>query len=202
MITTRNVDYDKQFRLLRQHGMSVPDTQRHNAKEVIFESYLSVGFNYRLTDIQAAVGREQLKRLPQIIEQRRLLADRYNELLGIIPGLGIPIEPSYARSNWQSYCLYLPSSCDQRLIMQKMLDSSIATRRAVMCTHREPAYENEAWRCVGKRDRACDCKIGTCQRLKQSEQAQDRAIVLPLYPQMTFAEQDRVVTAFKAACES
>ncbi len=68
MLTTANADWDRQFRLLRQHGMSVPDTVRHGSREVIFESYPMLGFNYRMTDIQAAVGREQLKRLPEIVE--------------------------------------------------------------------------------------------------------------------------------------
>ncbi len=69
MLTTNNPAWDKHFRLLRQHCMSVPDTARHNASEVIFESYPEVGFNFRMTDIQAAIGCEQLKRLPQIVDK-------------------------------------------------------------------------------------------------------------------------------------
>ena len=80
--------------------MSVPDTVRHGAREVIFESYPELGYNYRMTDIQAAIGREQLKRLPEIIERRRFLAVRYRERLADIPGLGLPEEPPWAHSNW------------------------------------------------------------------------------------------------------
>jgi dTDP-4-amino-4,6-dideoxygalactose transaminase len=122
MLTTGNPDWDKQFLLWRHHGMSVPDTVRHAAKNIIFESYPIVGYNYRLTDIQAAVGREQLKRLPEIIERRRELAKRYHTLLADIPGIGLPEEPAWARSNWQSYCVYLPKGCDQRQVMQAMLE--------------------------------------------------------------------------------
>ena len=104
MLTTRHADWDKQFRLLRQHAMSVPDTVRHGSDQVIFESYPTVGYNYRMTDIQAAVGREQLKRLPGIVRERRELAARYRELLAPIAGLGLPHEPAWARSNWQSFC--------------------------------------------------------------------------------------------------
>src|SRR5262249_50916078 len=68
MLTTANAEWDRQFRLWRQHGMSVPDAVRHSARDVIFESYLDLGYNYRMTDIQAAVGREQLKRLPEIVQ--------------------------------------------------------------------------------------------------------------------------------------
>ncbi|PMB41957.1 aminotransferase DegT, partial [Fischerella thermalis CCMEE 5319] len=125
MLTTNNPEWDKQFRLWRQHGMSVPDTVRHGAKQVIFESYPMLGYNYRMTDIQAAVGREQLKRLPEIVERRRYLAQRYQEMLADVPGLKLPTEPAWAKSNWQSYCVRLPQKSDQRQVMQTMLDAGI-----------------------------------------------------------------------------
>lgn len=201
MITTSNPEWDKQFRLWRQHGMSVPDTVRHSTQKIVFESYLSLGFNYRMTDIQAAVGREQLKRLSAIIEERRLLAARYQELLANIPGLELPDEPSWARSNWQSYCVRLPDDVDQQAVMQIMLDAGIATRRGIMCAHREPAYSLQPWSC-GLNGASCDCQSGTCARLSQSEQAQDHSIVLPLFPQMTEDDQERVAIALRKACIS
>ena len=76
MITTNNAAFDAQFRLLRQHGMSVNDQVRHSANQVIFEEHSVIGFNYRMTDIQAAVGREKLRRMPDIISARRRIADR------------------------------------------------------------------------------------------------------------------------------
>ena len=111
MLTTRHAEWDKQFRLLRQHAMSVPDTVRHGSNQVIFESYPSVGYNYRMTDIQAAVGREQLKRLPDIVAR----AARAGGALPATarrasPGLSLPIEPAWARTNWQSYCVRLPGN--------------------------------------------------------------------------------------------
>ncbi|HVO65841.1 MAG TPA: DegT/DnrJ/EryC1/StrS family aminotransferase, partial [Syntrophales bacterium] len=90
MITTNNHNYDKQFRLLRQHGMSVPDTVRHGSKKVIFEEYVTMGFNYRMTDIQAAVGIEQLKRLPDMVKERRRIAALYQEKLKDISWLAHP----------------------------------------------------------------------------------------------------------------
>ena len=192
MLTTANPEWDRQFRLWRQHGMSVPDTVRHGAKEVIFESYPVLGYNYRMTDIQAAVGREQLKRLPEIIERRHFLAGRYRELLVDMPEIGLPEEPSWSRSNWQSYCVRLPNACDQRQVMQAMLDAGVATRRGVMCAHREPAYAKEPWSC-GVAPEDCECPPGTCARLSESERAQDHAIILPLFHQMTHIEQDTVV---------
>ncbi len=197
MITTLNAEWDRQFRLWRQHSMDVPDTVRHKANEVIFESYTEIGYNYRMTDIQAAVGREQLKRLKAIIERRRMMAERYRESLSQFNGFVLPEEPSWARSNWQSYCVRLPDWCDQRTVMQKMLDAGISTRRGIMCAHREPAYTKDLWRCGGE---PCDCDNGTCKRLMQSELAQDHSILLPLFHQLTEADQDFVVEKLRGAC--
>ncbi len=183
MITTRHKTWNDRFRLWRQHGMSVSDTVRHSSAEVVFESYPEVGFNYRMTDIQAAVGREQLKRLPEIIRRRRELASTYREALSDIPELKLPFEPSWARSNWQSFCMRLPEGCNQRQVMQALLDRGIATRRGMMCSHREPAYQKEPWRSVGA--------------LAASEQAQQTAVILPLYPQMSAADQEAVTEAIR-----
>jgi perosamine synthetase len=184
MITTSHADWDSKFRLLRHHGMSVPDTVRHAARQVIFDSYPILGYNYRMTDIQAAVGREQLKRLPQIAESRRALAQRYRTLLSEVSGLGLPKEPDWARSNWQSFCVRLPEDCDQTRVMQRMLDEGISTRRGIMCSHREPAYAEFPQR----------------HPLRHSEHAQDHCVVLPLYPHMTQIDQERVASALKRAC--
>ncbi len=81
MITASDPEWASKFRLLRQHGMCVPDTVRHGSPKVIFEEHSSLGYNYRLTDIQAAVGREQLKRLPEVVAARRARAERYFKLL-------------------------------------------------------------------------------------------------------------------------
>ena len=199
IITSSNRERDKELRLLRQHGMSVPDIVRHDAKKVIFESYVRLGYNYRMTDIQAAVGREQLKRLPGIVEQRRFLAKRYGELLADIPGVRLPEEPAWARTNWQSFCIRLPGHADQRRVMQFMLDRGISTRRGIMCAHREPAYEREAWLHTHGAG-LCEGSADTCGTLRESERAQDRCVILPLYPQMTEAEQDRVAVTLRQAC--
>ncbi|MGZ5600085.1 MAG: DegT/DnrJ/EryC1/StrS family aminotransferase [Methylobacter sp.] len=198
MITTANAEWDAKFRLLRQHGMSVPDTVRHGASQVIFESYPIVGFNFRMTDIQAAVGREQLKRLPEIVDKRRNLASRYQSLLTDIPGLGLPVEPDWARSTWQSFCVRLPVGSDQRQVMQSMLDAGVATRRGVMCAHREAAYPVNTWSCADRTE-GCADTAGSCLCLRHSQEAQDHTIILPLFPQMSFEQQDYVVTTLQSA---
>lgn len=195
MLTTNNPEYDRQFRLWRQHGMSVPDTVRHAAPQVIFESYSELGFNYRMTDIQAAIGRVQLQRLPDIIAQRRALGERYHTLLSYIPGLGLPTEPQWARTNWQSYAVKLPIGLEQKSVMQALLDRGISSRRGVMCIHREPAYPPGTWSCMQRA--ACQCPPHSCEMLQESREAQDRCIILPLYPEMTDKEQMQVVDTLK-----
>jgi dTDP-4-amino-4,6-dideoxygalactose transaminase len=189
MLTTSNAEWAAKFRLLRQHGMSVPDTVRHGSPKVIFEEHPVLGYNYRMTDIQAAVGREQLKRLPGLVVERRLLVTRYRELLTDVPGLGLPEEPAWARSNWQSFCVRLPDEVPQRQLMQALLDAGVATRRGVMCAHREPAWPPGTWLCASEHP-----------PLQRSEAAQDRTIVLPLFPGMTNEEQATVAAALRQAC--
>ena len=199
MLTTARADLDARFRLLRQHAMSVPDTTRHASREVVFESYPELGFNYRMTDIQAAVGREQLKRLPAMLERRRALARRYLDGLAGVPGLTLPAEPGWARTNWQSFCVRLDPSLDQRGFMQRLLDQGISTRRGIMCAHREPSYGPGTWTCRGGTLR-CECPGGRCTRLRESERVQDEGVILPLFHQLTEQEQDRVVAAVREAC--
>jgi dTDP-4-amino-4,6-dideoxygalactose transaminase len=200
MLTTANAEYDRLFRLWRQHSMGVSDTQRHTASEVIFEEYAEMGFNYRMTDLQAAVGRVQLTRLPGIVERRRARVERYRALLADVPGLQLPVEPAWARSNFQSVCVRLPEGVDQRMVMQSMLDADVSTRRAVMCSHREPAYMlHEPWRCGATPTAGCDHGAGVCARLVESERVQNDGVILPLYDQMTDAEQDQVAAALLVA---
>jgi dTDP-4-amino-4,6-dideoxygalactose transaminase len=183
MITTAKPEWDRTFRLLRQHGMSVSDIARHGSATVVVESYAIAGFNYRMTDVQAAIGREQLKRLPDLIARRRRLADGYRARLADLPAVTPPPEPIGMRSNWQSYCVRLPDDADQHAVMQAMLDRGIATRRGIMCAHLEPPYAEAPRRFA----------------LPESERARDHAILLPLYAAMTEAEQDQVVDGLRAA---
>lgn len=186
MLTTRNPQWDKQFRLWRQHGMSVSDTVRHGSTSVVFETYPVRGFNYRMTDVQAAVGREQLKRLSGIIEARRRRAAIYSEALSHIDGLSVPVEPDWASSNWQSYCVRLAEPIDQREVMQSMLDRGISTRRGIMCVHLEAAYSD----------------LQPAHSLRRSETARDHSVILPLYPQMSDDEQQHVIDALAAAIKA
>jgi perosamine synthetase len=169
IVTTNNPEFDAKLRLLRQHGMSVSDTSRHRSNEVIFEEYLTTAFNYRMTDIQAAVGIEQLKRLDNLVNERRSLAGRYGELLADIPHLKVPKSSDMIRPNWQSYPIRIldGAPCNQLELMQLLLDKGIATRRGIMNAHQEPVYRDAKW------------------SLPKSELCRDGTILLPLFPGIT-----------------
>jgi perosamine synthetase len=180
MITTADPDLDRKFRLLRQHSMSVPDTVRHGSKTVVFEEYPEMGFNYRMTDIQAAVGRVQLGRLPDLLPRRVELAAKYERALRDVRGLQTPYVPEYARTNYQSYAVRVTPEYRRTRdeLMQAMLDRGISTRRGIMNSHQEPAYAGTGpW------------------RLPHSEAARDNVVLLPLFGGMTDEEQHRVIEA-------
>jgi perosamine synthetase len=126
----------------------------------------------------------QLERLPEIIATRRAIADRYRKLLADVPGLVLPHEPAWARSNWQSFCVRLPSHCEQRTVMQAMLDDGVSTRRGIMCSHRELPY----------------AETRLPSPLPASEAAQDQCVILPLYPHLEAEQIEQVVSSLREAC--
>ncbi len=188
MLTTADAEIHRRLRLLRQHGMSVSDRVRHAATTVEDESYEFLGFNYRMTDIQAAIGRVQLSRLPALVQERRARADEFRRLLSPINGLGLPGEPRWARSNWQTWFVRLPDGADQKRFRQAMLDRGIATRRGVMCAHREPAYAEAEWRTISGKASAA---------LRNGESIQDCGVALPLFPGMSDVDQSRIADAVR-----
>lgn len=187
MITTHDAKLADRLRKLRQHAMSVSDLERHASAKAVIESYPEVGFNYRLTDIQAAIGLEQLKRLPGLLERRRALAARYAASIRRSPVLSrfvLPhAEPPGGRSTFQSYAVRFrnaPRSVAD--ILQGLLDRGIQGRRGVMLSHREDAYRRPD---------------GSFEALPVSESASDTSLLLPIFPQLSDADQDRVVASLE-----
>src|SRR4030066_306134 len=183
MITTQNKEHYKQLKLLRQHGMSINDRTRHNAKKIIFEDYIKIGYNFRMTDIQAALGIKQLERLDWVVNERRKIAHRYNDAFKDINCIRLPVEKDGFFSNYQSYSVYLKSNApiSRNELMQKLLDRGISTRRGVMTAHREIAYKDY---CRGL-------------SLPISEDVSDRSIILPLYVPMKEEEVNFVIDNFR-----
>lgn len=179
MITTNNPLYYERLKLLRQHGMSVNDRVRHESKTVIIEEHLEVGYNYRMTDFQAAVGIKQLEKLDWIINERRKIAFKYLEAFKNIPNIILPIEDTHSFTNYQTFWIYLKENCKIKRndLMQKLLDVGIASRKGVMTSHREKAYTN----------------IGYNLSLPISEDMSDNSIVIPLFVPMSDEEQNYVI---------
>jgi dTDP-4-amino-4,6-dideoxygalactose transaminase len=184
MITTNNQAFHDRLKLLRQHGMSVNDRVRHNSTKVIIEDHVEIGYNYRLTDIQAAVGIKQLERLDWLIQERRKIAHRYQEAFADIDCIRLPFEPKDYFTSYQSFSIYLKPNCPVKRndLMQMLLDVGISTRRGVMTTHREIAFAERA----------------KGLSLPISEDASDNSIVVPLFVPMTHEEVEYVISNFRS----
>ena len=183
MVTTNNDAYAERMKLLRQHGMSVNAGARHGATKIIFEDHLEVAYNYRMTDIQAAVGIQQLAKLDWIVEERRKIAARYLTELADIDCIRLPREESGSFTNWQSFSIYLKENApmSRNELMQALLDKGIASRRGVMTSHRETAYKAM---CEGL-------------SLPRTEEACDRSIIIPLYVPMEANDVSTVIHALR-----
>jgi len=183
MITTADDALADRARKLRAHGMSVSDLDRHQADRVIIEQYNDLGFNYRMTDIQASIGLVQLRRLPELLKIRVAKAERYNKELPGIKGLEIPFVPPYATHTYQSYCLRLTKDCrlDRETLMTNLLRRGIATRRGVMASHLEKTYTDR----IGK------------VSLPVTEDATEHTMLIPLFAEMTDEQQSYVIDALR-----
>ena len=179
MITTNDPLLAEKLRKLRQHAMSLSDVVRHNAKQITAETYDEVGYNFRMTDMQGAMGLVQLNRLQDFLQKRRYLAARYNEALNSLPWLEVPYVPSNCRHNYQSYMVRLvDASVEKRdTVMQQMLEKNISTRRAIMAIHREVPYRSERWE----------------KSLPKTDIVTDTALILPLFHDLTEADQDYII---------
>ena len=181
MITTSRLDYYERLKKLRQHGMSVNDRVRHASKKVIFEKYEELGYNYRLTDIQASVGIQQVKKLNEIVQKRREIASLYNSAFKDIECIDLPKDNRHSISNFQSYSIILKKNCPikRNELMQKLLDHGIATRKGIMLAHKEEAYTNFDFK-----------------NLEHSEFLSNNSIILPLYVPMSKDDIDFVIKMF------
>lgn len=179
MITTSDDKVATRIRQLRQHAMTASDLTRHHSQKVLIETYDEVGYNFRMTDLQAAIGLVQLDRVEGFIERRRKFAAHYGEALLKLGWLTPPSEPAGYFHNFQSYMPRLTKDApiDRDTLMQGLLDRGISTRRGIMAAHREAPYRDPRW------DR----------ELPETNVATDECIVLPLFHQMTDEEQAFVI---------
>jgi perosamine synthetase len=179
MITTDDTELAERLRRLRHQGMSLSDYARHTGPPTQFESYAEVGYNHRITDIQAAIGLAQLDRLDYILERRHAAAARYGVYLSGHPALIAPHVPPGLTHNWQSYQVRLRehAGLSRNAVMDRLFEMEIPTRRGVMASHLEPPYRRDA------------------PSLPLTESAAAATLQLPMHPELTPEQQDRVLNA-------
>ncbi|MFI8084082.1 DegT/DnrJ/EryC1/StrS family aminotransferase [Kitasatospora sp. NPDC086009] len=184
MVTCQDGALAARLRRLREHGMSVSAADRHAAKDGAgrLETYDEIGFNYRMTDIQAAIGLVQLRKLPAMVARRRELAERYRELLAGAGGR-LVADPVHGSTNYQSCWLLLPDTApDRGAVLADLAAAGVSARRGIMAAHLEAPYQ------------------GTARvPLPATELLTGRSLILPLYHALTERQQDRVVGAVRAA---
>ncbi len=187
MIAVADAEVAERLRRLRAHGMDTSDLARHSARDIVVEAYPERGWNSRMTDMQAALGLCQLRVLDEILERRRLLAERYTAALERIAHLEAPYDPAYAQRTWQSYCVRVgPDAPLQRTdLMRSLLQDGIATRRGVMAIHEEASYAN----------RSTD---GPRLDLPHTEAATRETLMLPIFPDLTEHQQDYILERLEA----
>jgi perosamine synthetase len=181
MITTDDEALADKARKLRAHAMSVSDLDRHKADKPILEEYSELGFNYRMTDIQASIGLVQIRRLDELLKIRVAKADRYGRELADLKKVRTPYTPPYATHTYQSYCLDLDASIDRDDLMARLLRRGVATRRGVMASHLEKVYRDR----VGK------------VSLPITEQKARSTMLIPLFATMTDDEQTYVIESLR-----
>jgi dTDP-4-amino-4,6-dideoxygalactose transaminase len=183
MLVTPDGPAAARLRRLREHGMDVSAADRHRSQQPVIEHYTEVGFNFRMTDIQAAIGLVQLRKLPEMVARRRALAERYQDMLSGVPGLWTAADPPYGETNYQSFWVLLPEAfpVGRDDLMRLFADAGISARRGIMAAHLEPAY----------------AETGT--HLPVTERLTRHSLILPLFHEMTLSQQQQVISVVTAA---
>lgn len=187
MLTTSRPDWADRARRLREHAMSASAADRHASVLAAPESYAEVGFNFRMTDLQAAVGLVQLARLPEMVARRRALAAAYAEVIAGLPGLRMVADPAWGTTNFQSCWLeVLPEHpLDREELMMHLASAGISARRGIMAAHRQPAHEARPH-----------------VPLPVTERLNDQTLILPMFHQMTGSELERVIDALDTSVDA
>jgi dTDP-4-amino-4,6-dideoxygalactose transaminase len=180
MVVTSREDWARRLRRLREHGMDVSAADRHASGRVVLERYVETGFNYRMTDVQAAIGLVQLRKLDAMVARRRQLAARY---AGALQGLELARDPADGTTNYQSFWVVLPDGApDRDAVLRRLLGEGISARRGIMAAHLEPAYDD-----------VVHAPLPVTERLTR------RSLILPLFHDLTEGEQDHVIAALHRA---
>jgi dTDP-4-amino-4,6-dideoxygalactose transaminase len=188
MITTSDEELCNRLRLLRQHAISASSFDRHADAYSRSEDHVELGYNYRLTDIQAAIGIKQLEKLDFIVGERNRIAKEYKRHLSNIKWIRLPVEKADRTYNYQSFAITLSddSPINRDELMKMLAESGISTRKGIMTAHRETAYRGFA--------KEADLPV--------SEKASDTSFLIPLFVPMKEEEILTVVSALRRIFEN
>ena len=184
LVTTRDAALAQRMNLLRSHGITRDAAQMHGAPDgAWYYEQIDLGFNYRMTDIQAALGSSQLDRLDAFVARRRALVARYHDRLA-----GLPLQrPWQSPSGAPSWHLYVVQVENRRAVFEALRAAGIGVNVHYSPVHLQPYY------------RALGFAPGHCT---QAEQYYARALSLPLHADLSEVDQDRVIASLAAALES
>jgi len=188
MITTDDERLADKARILRATGASISDLVRHKARGALVQQYYDVGYNYRMTDIQAAVGLVQFGKIQAILEKRARQARRYDEALAAWDEVVPPYVPEYATHAYTSYLIRLREGCgvSRDDLLRHMAEHGVSCRIGIQPLHHEPYY------------------LESCRglRLPITEEAARSTLFLPIFPGLTEAQQDRVIRVLEEGLTS
>jgi dTDP-4-amino-4,6-dideoxygalactose transaminase len=188
MVTTQDADLAERMNQMRNHGASVSEEQRHlGPKPYILPDFNLMGFNYRMTDLQAAVGNVQLAKLDDFIDERAQWAQWYSEELSSIDWLRLPDEPKDGRHGWQSYVTYVDPDKAPRPrneIMEMLQARGISTRPGTHAVHMLNLYRERFGISPDDFPAARDCDRNT--------------MAIPLHNRMAREDYEYIVANLKA----
>jgi perosamine synthetase len=183
IIVTNNELYLDRLRLFRSHGITKdPQAMRSNEGPWYYEMHL-LGFNYRMTDIQATLGSSQLAKLPSFVERRREIAKCYTEAFGDTPGLIVPWQHPLSNSSWHLYILRWSSEVFE--VDRKQIFDALRAENIGVHVHYIPVYYQPYYRDLGFQKGLCP----------QAEMLYDELITLPIFPAMTDSDIQDVIQA-------
>jgi len=184
MLTTGNPEWAARARRLREHAMDVSAAVRHASVLAPAEQYVEVGYNYRMTDLQAAVGLVQLGKLPEVVARRREIAAAYAKQIDAIDGLRAVADPDWGTCNFQSFWIEVGRDypVDRDGLLAALAVADVSARRGIMASHRQPAYAGHEH-----------------APLPVTEHLTDSTLILPVFHQLTDDEQARVVDVLRSA---
>lgn len=185
MIVTDNEDFYKKMVLFRSHGITRDDSMMTRNDGPWFYQQFDLGYNYRITDIQCALGCSQMKKLDRFLARRKEIVARYNEAFADCDNIITPYQLSDTESGWHLYIVQV-KNCDRRKVFENMREKGIGVNVHYIPVYMHPYYQEHGYENV---------------HCANAEEIYSHIISLPLYPGLTSEQQDYVIDTLKSLCE-